>query len=147
MRWSACKSSCSAAFVATNFIVGRCTASAMASASRKSFFCPFEYGRTYFAGMSQASCPSVRTSRLLDGAIDVEDRKVEVGVLRRLQRRFDARGFGGDGVAEFAEHILEQYTDQRLVFHDEHPLDRPRGRFGCHPSPPRAGTGTNPGRI
>jgi len=26
--------------VATNFIVGRCTASAIASASRKSFFCP-----------------------------------------------------------------------------------------------------------
>ena len=25
-----------------NFMVGRCTASAMASASRKSFFCPFE---------------------------------------------------------------------------------------------------------
>jgi hypothetical protein len=35
--------SCSAVFVATNFIVGRCTASAIASASRKSFFCPFEY--------------------------------------------------------------------------------------------------------
>jgi hypothetical protein len=42
-------------FVATNFIVGRCTASAMASASRKSFFCPFEYGRTYLAGISRAS--------------------------------------------------------------------------------------------
>jgi hypothetical protein len=28
--------------VATNFIVGRCTASAIASASRKSFFCHFE---------------------------------------------------------------------------------------------------------
>jgi hypothetical protein len=28
--------------VATNFIVGRWTASAIASASRKSFFCPFE---------------------------------------------------------------------------------------------------------
>jgi hypothetical protein len=26
-----------------------------ASASRKSFFCPFEYGRTYFAGISLAS--------------------------------------------------------------------------------------------
>ena len=29
-------------FVVTNFIVGRCTASAIASASRKSFFCPLE---------------------------------------------------------------------------------------------------------
>jgi hypothetical protein len=48
-RCSACRSSCSAVFVATNFIVGRCTASAIVSASRKSFFCPFEYGRTYFA--------------------------------------------------------------------------------------------------
>ena len=35
---------------ATNFIVGRCTASAIASASRKSFFCPLEYARTYFRG-------------------------------------------------------------------------------------------------
>src|SRR5215831_21017866 len=34
-----------------------CTASAIASASRKSSFCPLEYGRTYFAGMSRASCP------------------------------------------------------------------------------------------
>jgi len=42
-------------FVATNFIVGRCTASAIASASRKSFFCPFEYGRTYLAGINRAS--------------------------------------------------------------------------------------------
>jgi hypothetical protein len=41
-RWSACRSSFSAVFVATNFIVGRCTASAIASASRKSFFCPLE---------------------------------------------------------------------------------------------------------
>src|SRR5262249_55979286 len=31
-----------AVFVATNFIVGRCTASVIASASRKSFFCPLE---------------------------------------------------------------------------------------------------------
>jgi hypothetical protein len=30
--------------VRRNFIVGRCTASAMASASRKSFFCPFDKG-------------------------------------------------------------------------------------------------------
>src|SRR5208282_1616884 len=37
-RCKACRSSCSAVFVATNFIVGRCTASAIASASRKSFF-------------------------------------------------------------------------------------------------------------
>src|SRR3982074_1387671 len=37
-RCSACRSSCSAVLVATNFIVGRCTASAIASASLKSFF-------------------------------------------------------------------------------------------------------------
>ena len=35
-RWSACRSSCSALLVVTNFIVGRWTASAIASASRKS---------------------------------------------------------------------------------------------------------------
>jgi hypothetical protein len=31
--------------------------------------------------------------------IGVENRNVEVGVLRRFQRLFDARGFGGDGAA------------------------------------------------
>ena len=41
-RCSAWRSSCSNVLVATNFMVGRCTASAMASASRKSFFCPLE---------------------------------------------------------------------------------------------------------
>jgi hypothetical protein len=40
-----CRSSWSAVLVATNFIVGRCTASAMASASRKSFFCPVPSNR------------------------------------------------------------------------------------------------------
>jgi hypothetical protein len=39
------------------------TASAIASASRKSFSCPFEYGRTYFAGISRASCPSICSLR------------------------------------------------------------------------------------
>ena len=58
------QSSWSAVFVVTNFIVGRCTASAIASASRKSFFCPLEYGRTYFAGISLASWPKALSFRL-----------------------------------------------------------------------------------
>ncbi len=33
--------------VGTKRMVGRCTASAIASASRKSFFCPFKKGLTY----------------------------------------------------------------------------------------------------
>ena len=41
-RCSACRSSCSTVLMATNFMVGRNTASAIASASRRSFFCPFE---------------------------------------------------------------------------------------------------------
>jgi hypothetical protein len=69
--------------------------------------------------------------------IGVEDRKVEVGILRRFQRLFDPRGFGGDGVAEFAKHVLEQHADHRLVFDDEDPLGLRRGAFGCHPSPLR----------
>jgi len=36
--------------VATNFIVGRCTASAIASASRKSFFLPFVIRAHVFRG-------------------------------------------------------------------------------------------------
>src|SRR5881392_3339379 len=47
-RCSACRSSCSAVLVATNFIVGRCTASAIASASLKSFFCPLLQGADIF---------------------------------------------------------------------------------------------------
>src|SRR6516165_7810470 len=54
-RCRACKSSCSAVLVATNFIVRRCITSAIASASRKSFFCPLLYAHTYFAGISRAS--------------------------------------------------------------------------------------------
>ena len=49
--------------MATNFIVGRSTASAIASASRKSFFCPFEYGRTYWAGISGALWSSALSCR------------------------------------------------------------------------------------
>src|SRR2546430_14149890 len=70
--------------------------------------------------------------------IGVEDRKVEVALLRRFQCLVDARSFGGDGVAEFAEHVLEQHADHHLVFDDEDPLGLRRGlRFGCHPSPLR----------
>ena len=45
-------------FVGTNRIRGRCTASPIASASRKSFFCPLRKGFTYWAGISRASWPS-----------------------------------------------------------------------------------------
>ena len=38
-------------------MVGRCTASVIASASRKLFFSPFEYGRTYFAGNKPCLVP------------------------------------------------------------------------------------------
>src|SRR6201999_3569017 len=47
-RCSACRFSFAAVLVATNFIVGRCTASAIASASLKSFFCPFAIGADIF---------------------------------------------------------------------------------------------------
>jgi len=41
--------------------------------------------------------------------------------------------FGGDGVAEFAEHVPKQHAD--LVFDDKDPLGLRRGlRFGRHPS-------------
>jgi len=38
-------------------------------------------------------------------------------------------------VAEFAEHVLKQHADHRLVFDDEDSLGL-RGAFGCHPSTP-----------
>src|SRR5215472_19274956 len=102
-------------------------------------------------GLSQLAIPRRKDERRAAGnegignrrdglavEIGVEDRKVEVGVLRRFQRLVDARGFGGDGVAEFAEHVLKQHADHHLVFDDEDPLGLRRGlRFGCHPSPLR----------
>jgi hypothetical protein len=54
----------SADLVATNFMVGRWIASAIASASRKSFFCPLLYGRTYLAGISRALWPKSCSLRL-----------------------------------------------------------------------------------
>ena len=42
-RCKACRSSCSAVLAATKRMVGRCTASAIASASRKSFLLPLRY--------------------------------------------------------------------------------------------------------
>jgi len=59
----------------------------------------------------------------------------KIGLLRRFQRLFDAPGFCSDGVAEVAEHVLEQHADHQLVFDDEDPLGL-RGAFGCHPSTP-----------
>ena len=50
--------------VAFPALLGRCTASAIASASRKSFFCPLLYARTYFAGISRASWPCACSLRL-----------------------------------------------------------------------------------
>jgi hypothetical protein len=63
-RCRAGRSSWSAVLVATNFMVGRCTASAIASGSRKSFLCPLLYGRTYLAGISRALWPSRCSLRL-----------------------------------------------------------------------------------
>src|SRR5262245_46456595 len=67
-RCSACRSSWSLVLVATNLIVGRCTASAIASASRKSFFCPLLYGRTYFDGISRAKRLELATEMMRSDA-------------------------------------------------------------------------------
>src|SRR5262252_8489308 len=60
-RWRACKSSCSTVFVATNFMVGRCTASAIGSASWKSFFCPFEYPTAKASGDLAIADPEINS--------------------------------------------------------------------------------------
>lgn len=51
------KSSCSLDSTATKRIVGRVTASAIASASLKSFFYDLRYALTNFGAMSRTSCP------------------------------------------------------------------------------------------
>src|SRR5215467_6777397 len=66
-RCRACRSSWSAVLVATNFMVGRCTASAIASVSRKSSFCPFEYGRTHLAGI----CGRVAVAQMMRADADL----------------------------------------------------------------------------
>src|ERR1700676_505802 len=47
----------------TKRILGRCTASAMASASRKSLLLVCTYGFTYCAGINRTSCPCSRRAR------------------------------------------------------------------------------------
>src|SRR5216683_1521881 len=54
--------------------------------------------------------------------VDVENREVEVGGLRRLQGFLDAPGLGGDGVAELAQHVLEQHADHQLVLDEQDAL-------------------------
>src|SRR6266511_1857826 len=58
-RWSACKSSCSALLVATNFIVGRCTASANRLGITEVVLLPSRVG-THIFGRHQ---PSLVTKR------------------------------------------------------------------------------------
>jgi hypothetical protein len=65
--------------------------------------------------------------------IGVEDRKVEVRILRRFQRLFDARGFGSDGVAEFAEQTPAGLTSYA---HGCHLVDRSAQRYTGNVSPP-----------
>ena len=67
--------------------------------------------------------------------IDVEDGEVEVGGLRRFQGLVDAGGLGGDGVAEFAQHVLEQHADHQLVLDDEDALGLRGLCLRYHPSP------------
>jgi len=62
------------------FIVGRCTASAMASASRKSFLWPLRKGLKYWAGIRRTS-----------GAAPVKTDEVEGGLA-------DVQNDGGDGI-------------------------------------------------
>src|SRR5258705_433298 len=57
-RWIAWRSSCSIVFSGTNRIVGRWTASPIASASSRSFLCDLTNGFTYCGGISRTSCPS-----------------------------------------------------------------------------------------
>jgi len=47
----------------TKRMVGRVTASQIASASLASVFPRFTYGFTYAGGISRTSCPSLRISR------------------------------------------------------------------------------------
>ena len=47
-------------------------------------------------------------------------------VCRRRQRLFDPRRLGGDGVAEFVHHVLEQHADHQFILDDQNPLGRGR---------------------
>src|SRR6201997_840256 len=55
-----CMSSCSSLLIGTKRIEGRLTASAIASASMKSFLLVFTNGFTYCAGIRRTSCPCSR---------------------------------------------------------------------------------------
>ena len=63
IRCSVCMSNCSWLFSSTNRIVGRVAASAIASASRSSFFWAFTYGRTYSGDINRTVCPCATSAR------------------------------------------------------------------------------------
>ncbi len=56
-------SSCASDLSATNRVVGPVAASAMASASRSSFFCALTYGRTYSGNIRRTVCPCFTRAR------------------------------------------------------------------------------------
>src|SRR3984885_5512922 len=62
-RWMACRSSWSSVLIGTKRMFCRATASAIASASRKSFLLDFTNGLTNCAGISRTSCPCDRRAR------------------------------------------------------------------------------------
>jgi hypothetical protein len=57
-------------------MVGRCAASAIASASLQSFFCPFEYGRTCFAGISLTALDAIERRAVYSAAHKAKRREV-----------------------------------------------------------------------
>ena len=67
VRWITIWLCCSGLFTSTKRMLGRVTASQMASASAASFFCRFRYGFTYEGGISFTSWPS-SVSRRPSGA-------------------------------------------------------------------------------
>jgi|SRR5947209_14766645 hypothetical protein len=64
--------------------------------------------------------------------IDVENGDVEIRLFGDLHRLVQACRRGGNRVAEFGQHVLEQHADHEFVFDDEDPPWLPGDlRFGC----------------
>jgi hypothetical protein len=62
-RCRLCMSSCVSLLSSTKRMVGRVAASAIASASRSSFFCALTYGCTYSGDISRTACPCAWSAR------------------------------------------------------------------------------------
>jgi hypothetical protein len=113
-------------------MVGRCAASAIASASLQSFFCPFEYGRTCFAGISLTALDAIERRAVYSAAHKAKRREVaEMTDGCESDNKGTARSLP---FAKVIEHdVLGGAEMGRQAWHGRRKMGTPNLMNGCNP--------------